>query len=170
MALHATASGAELHQPFKRGLDAAKPASPAAGDYYEATDSKVLYTCKTAGTWELFSSAYDRGDPAAADFTLATPLTTDGAYHDLDLSSIVPAGAKMVCLRVLVEDNAAGSYVRFRKNGNTNDLNYGEIYTQVSGVLNSADIIVACDVNRVIEYKATSTTFTGISITVKAWW
>lgn len=112
---------------------------------------------------------HDRGDPSSSDKTAAN-FTTDDTWRDLDLSSIVPAGTKTISLRLTVRDDAAGSLLAFRKNGNSNGINDGEIYTQVANVYNSADILVACDSNRVIEYKATNTTWTDIYLVVKGWW
>ncbi|MCX5778748.1 MAG: hypothetical protein NTU66_06005 [Elusimicrobia bacterium] len=51
MVRHSTLSGVELHNPFNFGLDVNKPASPAAGQWYFATDTQVLYFCTTANTW-----------------------------------------------------------------------------------------------------------------------
>lgn len=111
----------------------------------------------------------ERGDPSASDFTDAS-LTTDGTWRDLDLSSIVPAGAVMVLLRVVVEDDAAESYLQFRKNGNSNSYAVNGVYTQVSGVLIEDSIPVFCDSSRVIEYRGSNLTFTSISIDVIGWY
>lgn len=110
----------------------------------------------------------DRGDPSNVDFTL-TDLTTDGAWHDLDLSGIVPPKAKTVKLFVVIRDDAVSSYIQFRKNGNTNVFNRTIVRTQVVNEYNDAEITVSCDSNRIIEYQARNTTFTNISITVKGW-
>jgi hypothetical protein len=110
----------------------------------------------------------DRGDPATYDFDLSS-LITDGAWHDLNLSSIVPAGAKAVHLRVEISDDVPNSVVRFRKNGNTNIHNAGVLKTQVANQEIDKDIIVSCDANRIIEYLATNTTWTGIWIWVRGW-
>ena len=48
---HSGLTGTELHQAFPTGLDASKPASPAVGDHYYATDTKILYECQTVNTW-----------------------------------------------------------------------------------------------------------------------
>lgn len=111
----------------------------------------------------------DRGDPAAHDITQAT-MTTDGAYHDLDLSSIVPAASKAVLLRVSIADDAPSSVLLIRKNGNSNDHNSAACITQVAGVYQNFDCVVFVDANRVVEYKATSTTWTAITIVVAGWW
>lgn len=117
----------------------------------------------------VYVNYVDRGDPAAVDFAVGA-LTTDGAWHDLDLSSIVPASAKAVILRAAIEDDAASSAFAFRKNGNSNAINIARQTTQVSGVtIHIPPTIVPVDANRVVEYLATNTTWTTINIAVCGW-
>jgi hypothetical protein len=118
---------------------------------------------------DYLGAFHDRGDPAAVDFDL-TDLTTDGDWYDLDLSSIVDEDAKAVSLYVYMLDDAHTSYIRFRKNGNSNDFNHAQVRSQVGGIYTNADLIVALDDDQVIEYKTTITTFDAIAITVKGWW
>lgn len=42
---------------FRSGLDADKPASPAAGDIWLARDTLILYICAVAGAWTGFDAA-----------------------------------------------------------------------------------------------------------------
>lgn len=112
---------------------------------------------------------YDRGDPSDYDFSL-TDLTTDGNFHDLNLSSVVPNGAKAVLLYVMIRDNLVDSYIYFRKNGSTNNKSRSLVRTSVANQNNDADMIVPCDDNRIIEYNASNTTFANIDITIKGWW
>lgn len=112
----------------------------------------------------------DRGDTGSYDFD-KNDLTTDDSYHDLDLSSIVPAGAKAVLLSVQMEDDAVGSYFGFRENGNTNEINADFFRTQGSGVwIDNCSVVVALDSNRIVEYRAANLTFSNINISVRAWW
>ncbi len=110
----------------------------------------------------------DYGDSSSAGWDL-TALTTDGAWHDLDLSSIVPAGAKFVLMKIYVQDDAAGSYVQLRKNGNTEIFNAFTCRTQVANQVNEQDGWVACDTNRVIEYRTANLTYTAIYLRVRGW-
>ena len=108
----------------------------------------------------------DRGDPAAHDFS---SFTTDGAWHDLDLSSILPAGTFAVLLYVKILDDAAGSYFAVRKNGNSNEINTGIARTQVANIINEAQMTVFVDSGRIVEYKASNLTFTSIDVSVLGW-
>ena len=111
----------------------------------------------------------DRGDPATVDFDLGD-LTEDGAWHDLDLSGIVPANTKAVVLRIRYTSSGVGEAISLRKNGNTNSLNVGEISTTVANVGAYGDKTVAVDGDRKIEYKLSSPATTAVLIVVKGWW
>lgn len=117
----------------------------------------------------LTTAFVNRGDPAVADLTDAD-LSTDGAWHTIDLSSIVPAGTKAVALFCLIFDDAAQSELSFRTNGNVNNSNLSSLYTQVANIINSADVVVPLDANRNIQYKAANVGWIAIEITVKGWW
>ncbi len=112
---------------------------------------------------------YNRGDPSAYDFTV-TSFTTDGTWRDLDLSAIVPTGAKAVLLLVSVKDDIVNAAIGFRRNGNSNTIAASTILVQVANYINTQDIIVACDANRIIEYQASAVTFTNINVAVLGWW
>ena len=127
------------------------------------TDGGNFVTLAVSGTY------VDRGDPAAYDYTQAT-LTTDGTWRDLDLSGIVPAGAKAVSINLLLADDVAGSFFALRKNGNTNAFLQTPFYIQVVGRLSGHTVTVACDTNRVIEYFASNLTWSTITIVVNGWW
>lgn len=110
----------------------------------------------------------DRGDPAVSDWD-QDDLTMNNAWHDLDLSAIVPAGAIAVLLLVAFLDDTLNSYLEFRKKGNSNAMNVGVVTATVINVSHQEDILVACDSNRVIEYHATEDLL-SVYITVRGWW
>lgn len=111
----------------------------------------------------------DRGDPAVYDFA-KEDLTKDGAWHDLDLSNIVPAGAKAVLLVGHVEGNGSDWTIRFRKNGNTNEINHGGMETLRPNVERCRMMDVAVDTNRVVEYNADNQAWATLDLAVRAWW
>jgi hypothetical protein len=115
------------------------------------------------------SSFVDRGDPGAADFDQGD-LTTDGTWNDLDLSSIVPAGATEVLLYVRMYDDAVDKGISFRENGNSNTFNIESVNTVVANANAYGSPIVKLDINRIIEYSAANNTYTFINITVRGWW
>lgn len=111
----------------------------------------------------------DRGDPASYDYA-KTDLQIDGAWHDLDLSLLVPAGAKAVLLIGHVEGNAIDWKINFRKKGNSNEINHGDMETIRANVTRHRSLIVAVDENRVIQYNADNEAWTTLSLAVRGWW
>lgn len=117
----------------------------------------------------LIEMYVDRGDPAAYDYA-KEDLTLDGAWHDLDLSAIVPAGAKAVLLIGHVQGNAVDWEIIFRKNSQTNEINHGGMETLRANIERCRIMIVACDANRVIEYKADNQAWDNLDLAVRGWW
>jgi hypothetical protein len=110
----------------------------------------------------------DRGDPSDHDFQLID-FTRDGAWHELDLSAIVPAGVSCVSARISISGNSSQQGFAIRKHGNSNDLNVSYTATQWGSVPIHEDIIFACDTNRIIEYRS-NVNLTTINLTIKGWW
>ena len=111
----------------------------------------------------------DRGDPAAYDFA-KEDLTIDGAWHDLDLSGIVPVCAKAVLLIGHVEGNAVDWKMNFREKGNVNEVNHADMETIRANVTRHRSLIVAVDTNRVIQYNADNEAWTHLDLAVRGWW
>lgn len=109
----------------------------------------------------------DRGDPGTNDYTHAN-LTGDSTWRDMDLSSIIPAGATAVLLRTtMYDESGTGMTLYFRKNGNSNTINIGGNSVQVITLTNKPeDTLVALDSNRKIEYWLSSTATDSISVNV----
>ncbi|NIW43274.1 MAG: hypothetical protein GWN30_00415 [Gammaproteobacteria bacterium] len=85
------------------------------------------------------------------------------------MSSIIPETAKLVHLRVIVQDDAASSSLALRENGNSNLHNGNAVRTQAPDIVNEGEVLVKPDKNRKIEYNATNTTWTLINIVVRGW-
>ena len=64
---HSTFTGDELHQPFKYGNLSERPATPAKGDFYWATDEDIIYKCLVAGTWTQFSAGWESNNEQAVE-------------------------------------------------------------------------------------------------------
>lgn len=127
------------------------------------TDGGDFVTLVVAGTY------VDRGDPAGYDFQVGN-FTTDGTPYSLDLSGIVPAGAKAVSITVIINDNAVDNNISFYENGNSNLFNRSLLIMQVANQKISYNLTVSCDANRVIGYLASNTTFARIDFVVCGWW
>ena len=141
-------------------------------DAIEALEAKVgvdSSAVTTSHDYKLSHLFNDRGDSSGTDYTHAN-LTEDGTWRDLDLSSIVSAGAKAVLMTVYCSAPAAGWSLQFRENGNSNAANVAFISTQVADIVIYDCLIVACDTNRVIEYNATNGAWNSIGIYIRGWW
>lgn len=112
---------------------------------------------------------YDRGDPAAYDYA-KEDLQLDGAWHNLDLSDIVPVCVKAIFIIGHVEGNGIDWKIMFRKKGNVNEINHGGMETIRANVERHRSSIVACDTNRVIQYKADNQAWTTLNLGIRGWW
>lgn len=112
---------------------------------------------------------FDRGDPAAVDFTTVN-FTTDNAWHDLDLSGIVPANAQSVLFSVVLNDNFIARGFRIRKKGNINGINVCRLDLLIANIDHYADWTCPVNSDRLIEYRATAGAWNTIVLSVKGWW
>jgi hypothetical protein len=132
------------------------------------TSAQFLKGDKSLDSSVYLTTGYvERSIGTSGDFDVATQLTDDNAYHDLDLSTIVPSGAKAVILEIQLYANTVGAYFYFRKNGNSNEGRIVVRYVS-SGYGNYDMVIVPVDSNRIIEYKLSADTSVG-SVTVSGW-
>lgn len=128
-----------------------------------------LMTEWAAAQGYLTTSFVDRGDPADPDFELYN-FTTDEKWYDLDLSSIVPDGAKAVLLTLKIVSTSASADFFFRKKTNSYDYNTCHTATTVAGIRTAADLVCPCSAERVIQYYGEDVVWTEIDLTVKGWW
>lgn len=110
----------------------------------------------------------NRGDVAAVDFTTGD-FVADGAYHNLDLSGIVPINTVLVNVRLILTPTAANQKFSLMTGGYTNEKNVETVYSQVIGVVVSQSVCLAVDGSRVIQYKRPAGAFNFIAFLVKGW-
>jgi hypothetical protein len=104
-------------------------------------------------------------DKTAVDFAVGA-FTTDATWRDL---AKIPEGTKGVLLSVEVKDDAAGSYIMFRRNGFYNAINVATIATQVANVSNFGELFVPVDNDRKVEYKGSNLAFVTINVTIRGY-
>jgi len=109
----------------------------------------------------------DRGDPSSPDFTVGN-FTLDAAWHDLDLSAIVPAGAMGVLISVVTDTSDANQQIMFRKKGNANYRNVAWIYNHNYCEIQGLNCIIFGDTDRKIQYMS-NTQWTKLDFTVCGW-
>lgn len=110
-----------------------------------------------------------RGDPGAFDF-VAVNFTKDNAWHDLDLSGIVPANARCANLYLVIRATAIHKQIQFRSKDVTAEINKSTNWTQVANIRIGYPTSVAVDSDRVIQYKVFDATFNLINFVVSGWW
>lgn len=110
----------------------------------------------------------DRGDPVDYDFTVGD-FTKDEAWHTLDLSSIIPAGSRLVHFYCGIANSYAERTIHIMKNGNSNSRNIVRCRSQVAAKAIAFDCWVLCDDNGLIQYMTTSGGWTAINFAVRGW-
>lgn len=111
----------------------------------------------------------NRGDPANVDWELGD-FTIDYGWHELDLSSIVPAGVSSVLCTTVMFNTISGKHYAFRTKGNTNTNNESLINNQIASKVQAHDIIVHPDRDGKIEYFIDEDGWIALTLTVKGWW
>lgn len=131
---------------------------------YNTATGKIIYVAAAGAGGQYV----DRGDASGWDKEVGD-FTTDNTWRELDLSAIVPDGAIAIQVAIQVSDDAAGNSFNLRSADNSNALNKITAGTQVAGVLAYAYGVVSCSTDRKVDYRATSTTWTGIWLVVTGW-
>lgn len=111
---------------------------------------------------------YDRGDAGGADLAFAS-MTADFAYHDWNLSSIIPAGTKLVLLRVWrMKSSSADDEIKFRPKGGEDEYNVTFVSVNLSAEDTYETCLVVPDADRIIQY-ALRSTFSDANFIVGGW-
>ena len=113
----------------------------------------------------------DRGDPAAADFAIGA-FTIDGAYHDLDLSAVVPTNARWVYVKIVLLNNADGVNIALRTKSNSNTGNTLTQNTQNANFTVYLDGFIYIDPAnpQTIQYNVVNVgVWTTVSLIVRGW-
>jgi hypothetical protein len=105
-----------------------------------------------------------------ADFTQADFPDDDDAWHDLDVSSIVPAGTTLVVFRLAILATEANKKLRIRPKGTSWGNNTApSLRTQVANLGIDGLMVCPVDSNRYIQYSAQATTWSAINMVVMGW-
>lgn len=109
-----------------------------------------------------------RGDPAVPDFTIVD-FTTDGLWHILDLSAIVPLGVRLVHFNLLLNAAAGNQTFSIMRNGQAFNNNASTTVAQAVGLTIGQDGWVQPDENGLITYMGLAGPWNGIELTVRGW-
>lgn len=117
----------------------------------------------------LTNSYQDRGDPNAWDFVKGN-FTIDSAWHELNLSSIIPSGPSATLIRFFVLPPVINMTIELRERGDTNGIAVSVLRTTAGMVWHDTQLIVGLDSTRIIEYKITAGVWAFIFAVVNGWW
>jgi len=111
----------------------------------------------------------NRGDLDAVDFAVGD-FTKDEAWHDLDLSGIIPVTCKLVMLRLVCNASVIGRAVLLKTKGDTGEKNIDEHYVSVINQPFGFTGFIIPDANRKIEYFMSTTGWVTLNLTISGWW
>ena len=110
----------------------------------------------------------DRGSTPHYDF-YRDDFTIDGSFHELDLSEIVPEGAKSVLISVQGTASTDNAFAFFAKPPGTGNENIGTLILPTRLELIVVNISVALSDDRKISYRIDSTTWYNLQLIIRAW-
>jgi len=88
--------------------------------------------------------------------------TRDGAWHDWDLSSILPVGAKKVQIFVRAVTSGADILISFQKKGETGAVSSQQRYIDTNHTDCYFGYMVDVDANREIQYRVSAGAMTNL--------
>jgi len=110
-----------------------------------------------------------KADQQSYDFTL-TDFTRDDSYHDLDLSSLIPAGTKAVLLWGAYKSDTADCECSLAQYGHTGTYLKSITHQHVVNTGTNIDCLIPVDSNRKIQYRFSSApTYVYINLNIVAY-
>lgn len=109
-----------------------------------------------------------RGVQAAVDFDRSS-LSVNATWTDLDLSSIVPAGALAVLIQCGIYATAVNQSFKLRLAGVADYKPSCDIRVSNTAVTNFAQCIIPCSASRHLDYYVSGAAVTYLSLVVGGW-
>lgn len=117
----------------------------------------------------LTTSFVERGDPGSADFAIGD-FTIDSAWHDLDLSGIVPSNAKAVAVSLRLRSTLTCKTIYLTKKDYIQGWNVSLHKMNLAGLYEYTDKIVPIGSDGKLTYYLTAGGWNVVWLTVKGWW
>lgn len=117
----------------------------------------------------LTTSCVHRGYTSTWDW-FVLDFIKDGAWHDLDCSSIVPQGAKFIVFAYQVQATAVAKKFFLRCKGDITGPVRSAVSTTTAFLSFYGDMVCACDDNQQVQYWITPDTWLALGLVVKGWW
>ena len=109
-----------------------------------------------------------RTPSGAWDFSTGS-FTADSAWHSLDVSSIVPSGAKLALVHAGAVSGSAGSVFFVAPYGFTGAAGYLSLHCSVAGREIDGTCFIAMDSNQKLNYYCNPAVSTRV-IAILGWW
>lgn len=106
-----------------------------------------------------------RGDNNTDDWT-DSDLTLDGTWNDLDMSSKIPVGTKLVHITIEGTSEIPMNYIYFRKKGYSATHNSTAFQTVVGAMPHVNNIWIEVDKDGICQYLASESDWTSIKLSV----
>lgn len=111
----------------------------------------------------------ERNDAGAYDFGVAD-FTKDGAWHTLDTSGIILAGAVLVLLKFYLINNTIGVPIYLNKYEAGTDIFSAGIVNFTGANLHGEEVLVPVGASRKLKYQIPNVgTFTNIDVSIRGW-
>ena len=132
------------------------------------TTPKIADGSVTPAKLSFIPSSFVPRSPAVWDLQSAN-FTRDGNWHvdGMDLSSIVPVGAIAIALQIEYAQTTSDSYLQFRQNDTKLPI---RLNNQVGIQINSFNVIMPIDADRLIDYAVNDSLDVVIGVAVLGWW
>lgn len=111
----------------------------------------------------------DRGSSNFFDFAVGD-FTKDSGWHLLNVSGIVPDGARCVLYRVQLKNNLVGKNVFFRPPGHAGTATGWQFKNRIANVAWWGEFCVPIGDVRFVEYWMTAGGWTVINLKIAGWW
>jgi len=113
---------------------------------------------KFVSAGDLASESFDKND-----------FTQDNAWHELDVSSAVPAGTALVVWRIIATCATAGFLAKIRPNGYTNEKNMLDLMVIVANKNVCETFAMVLPADHKLEYKFSNVAWGTIFLTPVGW-
>lgn len=111
----------------------------------------------------------DAGDKAGHDFTVGD-FTGDSSWHDLDLSSKVPANAKWVIMSLKIKGNIPSCYMEWASKSMSSGYPQYNFICQVANILGTGTMILPLDSEKKVQYRLqAAVTWAGVDVDIIAY-
>lgn len=111
----------------------------------------------------------DRGDAADEDW-LMPPLLADSAWHELDISGVVPLTATCVAFSLITVNANIGEHIAMRTLGNVITNNESFMNSMVAFMVQGDFFLCHPSEDGKVEYWIDAGGWAYVGLTVRGWW